>query len=133
MKKYIFDSYALFVYLEGESGSEKVAKIISDALQDKTEIFMSVLNWGEVYYIVLREQGKDAAELYLKTIERYPINIIDAGKELTREAANIKASYKLSYADAFAAALAKLNKAVLVTGDKEFKSLNKIIKIEWVR
>jgi len=132
MKKYVLDSYALFVYLEGEKGADKVASILSGSLNGKTEVFMSVVNWGEVYYIVLREQGKQAAELYLKTIDRYPIEIIDADKEITLEAAKIKSVHKLSYADAFAAGLAKLKKATLVTGDKEFKSLDKNIKIEWL-
>lgn len=132
MKKYVFDSYAMFVYLEGESGAEKVASILSEALNDKAEVFMSVVNWGEVYYIVLREHGKEVSELYLKTIERYPIEIIDADKEITLEAGKIKSSHKLSYADAFAAAMAKIRKAHLVTGDKEFKSLGKQIKIDWL-
>lgn len=132
MKKYVFDSYAMFVYLEGESGAEKIASILSDALYDKAEVFMSVVNWGEVYYIVLTEQGKEASELYLKTIDRYPIQIIDADKEVTLEAGRIKSSHKLSYADAFAAGLAKVKKAKLVTGDDEFNSLRKIINIEWL-
>ncbi len=132
MKKYVLDSYALFVYLEGEKGADIVASILSDALYEKNKVFMSVVNWGEVYYIVLREQGKQAAELYLKTIDRYPIGIIDADKEITLEAAKIKSSNKLSFADAFAAGLAKLKKAMLVTGDKEFKSLSKEIMIEWL-
>lgn len=132
MKKYVFDSYALFAYLEGEKGADKVASILTGALNKKTVVFMSVINWGEVYYIVLREQGKQAAELYLKTIDRYPIEIIDADKEITLEASKIKSAHKLSYADAFAAGLTKLKKAKLITGDKEFKSLSKEIKIEWI-
>ncbi|MDZ7763534.1 MAG: type II toxin-antitoxin system VapC family toxin [Melioribacteraceae bacterium] len=79
---------------------------------------MSVINWGEVYYIVLREQGKQAAELYLKAIDRYPIEILDADKEITLEASKIKSAHKLSYADAFAAGLTKLKKAKLITGTK---------------
>ena len=132
MKKYVLDSYALFVYLEGESSAKKVASIISSALQDKAKVYMSVINWGEVYYIVLREQGKEAAELYIKTIDRYPIEIIDADKEITLEAGKIKSYHKLSYVDAFAGALAKIKKAHLVTGDKEFKTLEKLIKIDWL-
>lgn len=132
MKKYVFDSHALFVYLEGEEGADKVASILTGALNEKCEVFMSMINWGEVYYLVLREQGKQAAELYLKTIDRYPIEIIDADKEITLEASQIKSSHKLSYADAFAAGLTKLKKAKLITGDKEFKSLSKEIKIEWL-
>ena len=36
------------------------------------------------------------------------------------------------YADYFAAALAKLRKAELVTGDKEFKQVEGEVKILWI-
>ena len=70
-----------------------------------------------------REGGKERAELYKNTFARYPITIVEANKELTLQAAEYKAHYKISYADAFAAALAKIKKAILITGDKEFKVL----------
>jgi hypothetical protein len=38
----------------------------------------------------------------------------------------------MSYADAFAAALSKDGKVMLVTGDKEFKCLEKELKIYWI-
>jgi len=38
----------------------------------------------------------------------------------------------MSYADCFAAALAKLHKAELVTGDKDFKQVESEIKILWI-
>jgi predicted nucleic acid-binding protein len=132
IKKYVFDSYAMFAYLEGEQGAKTVAEILKEALNDKAEILMSVINWGEIYYIVLRELGEKTAKLYLQTIERYPIKIIAAENEITLKAAKIKAFNKLSYADAFAAALSIENKAKLVTGDKEFKSLEGKTKIIWI-
>jgi uncharacterized protein len=132
IQRYVFDSFSIFSYLEGEQGAQKVSEIIKQALVGMIEIYMSVINWGEVYYIVLREQGNEAAELYLKTISRYPITVVDVDKSLTLEAAKLKANNKMSYADAFAAALAKLQKAKLVTGDKEFKSVENKIGILWL-
>jgi predicted nucleic acid-binding protein len=38
----------------------------------------------------------------------------------------------MSYADCFAAALAKLKKAELVTGDKEFRQVEGELKILWL-
>ena len=131
-KKYVLDSFALFSYLEGEEGAEIVANILKEGINDKAEIFMSVINWGEVYYIVLREQGNNVADLFLKTIERYPIKIIDIDKTITLEASKLKAFNKMSYADAFAAALTKDKKAILVTGDKEFQTVKDKIKIKWI-
>ena len=50
-----------------------------------------------------------------------------------RMAADFKTRFKLSLADSFAAALAKEKKAELVTGDPEFKPLEKEIKIIWLK
>ncbi|MCF6269195.1 MAG: type II toxin-antitoxin system VapC family toxin [Melioribacteraceae bacterium] len=131
-KKYVLDSYALFSYIEGERGAKIVAEILKSGINNKVEIFMSVINWGEVYYTVLREQDKRAAELYLKTIERYPITIVDVSKTSTLESAEIKAFYKMSYADAFAVSLAINKKANLVTGDKEFESISDKVNVTWI-
>lgn len=132
MKRYVLDSYALIAYAKSEKGAEEVAELLSKALHNEAELFLCVINWGEIYYITLRNQGKDKAELFRITLARYPIVIVEANKELTLHAANYKAQHKISYADAFAAALAKNKKAVLVTGDKEFKLLEKEIKINWI-
>lgn len=131
-KKYVLDSYSLFSYIEGEKGAKTVAEILKEGINDKVEIFMSVINWREIYYIVLREQGKKVAGLYLKTIKRYPITIINVDKIITLEAAEFKAFYKISYADAFAVSLAINKEANLVTGDKEFSAIEKIVNIIWI-
>src|SRR3990172_10346003 len=132
MKRYVLDSYSLLAYAEDEKGADAVEDILTKALDNQAEIFLSVINWGEMYYIALSEGGKERAELYRETFARYPITIVEANKELTLKVAYFKANYKISYADAFAAALAKNRKANLVTGDKEFKALESEIKINWL-
>jgi len=52
---------------------------------------------------------------------------------LVETAGDFKANHRISLADAFAAALAKEKKAELVTGDPEFKAMEKEIRIEWVK
>ncbi|MBP9665121.1 MAG: PIN domain-containing protein [Pyrinomonadaceae bacterium] len=47
-------------------------------------------------------------------------------------AAGYKAGGGISYADCFAAALAKQTNATLITGDREFKKLESEITIEWL-
>lgn len=129
MKKYVFDSYAILAYLEKERNWDKVSDILKKSIDGEAEIFMSVINWGEVYYITLREGDKKKADLYKDIIDKYPIKIVNADKELTMIAAKYKAFYKMSYADAFAAGLAEEKKAILVTGDKEFQQIKQNIKI----
>jgi predicted nucleic acid-binding protein len=93
---------------------------------------MSSVNWGEVYYIVLRERGKACLSEVLSLISKLPIEIVDPTREDIIAAAELKATRKMSYADCFAAATAKRLKATLVTGDKEFESMSKEIKIRWI-
>ena len=52
-------------------------------------------------------------------------------REMAGEADGFKVRFKMSLADVFAAALAKERKAEIVTGDPEFKALEKKIKIHW--
>jgi predicted nucleic acid-binding protein len=52
---------------------------------------------------------------------------------LADAAADFKSRHKISLADAFAAALARERKTDLVTGDPEFKPLEKEIKIDWLK
>jgi len=132
MKKYVLDSYSLLAYAENEKGADEIGEIFKKALEEKAELFLCVINWGEMYYIALRVGGKERADLYKNTFARYPITIVEVDKELTLQAAHFKAYNKMSYADAFAAALSKNKKAQLVTGDKEFKSIEKEIKILWI-
>jgi ribonuclease VapC len=65
-------------------------------------------------------------------IESFPISLVDADKKLTREAARMKATKPMAYADCFAVALARLRKVELYTGNPEFKAVEKDIKIVWL-
>ena len=128
----ILDAHALLVFLEKEPGYEKVEFLFVNAVEKDKSLLMTSVNFGEVYYIVLRECGQEKAQEIEKIIQSLPIDIIDVDLSLAKEAARFKATNKISYADCFAAALAKLHKGELVTGDKEFKSLEKDIKIAWI-
>ena len=132
MKRYVLDSYALLAYAENEEGGKTVADIFKKALVGQAEVFLCWINWGEMYYIALREGSEERAELYSHTLLHYPLEFIEANKELTLQAARLKASNRISYADAFAAATSILKKAELVTGDREFKQLETQLKILWI-
>lgn len=95
-------------------------------------LLLGVVNWGEVYYITLREAGPERAEEVATSIASLPIDLIPADLELTKEAAHLKARGKIAYADCFAAALAKSRNAQLVTGDPEFKQVADVVKILWI-
>lgn len=128
----VLDSYSLIAYLENEDGAEKMIEVFRVARDSGRTLFLSVVNWGEVYYITLREAGRERAEAVAQLISTLPIQIISVDLELTQQAAEFKAIKKMSYGDCFAAALAKLRKAELVTGDEEFKQVEGEVKILWI-
>ena len=128
----VLDSYSLLAYFEGEAGKEKMIEVLRTARDSGRPLLLSVINWGEVFYITLREAGRERAGQLAHLISTLPVEVIPADLELTRLAAEFKANNKMSYADSFAAALAKLRKAELVTGDKEFKQVEGQVKIMWL-
>jgi ribonuclease VapC len=95
---------------------------------------MSVINVGEMFYRIAREEDPASAERALIAVGRLPIRFADADWSLTRTAALIKAQYPLSYADCFAAALAARLGAAIVTGDPEFEQLEAdgVVAVEWL-
>jgi len=128
----VLDAHGLLVFLEKEAGYEKVEQSFVTAVERDKYLLMTSVNFGEVYYIVLRECGQDKAREIEKIIRTLPIIIIDVDIQLAREAARFKAAHKMSYADCFSAALAKLHKGEVITGDKEFKSIEGEVKISWL-
>jgi predicted nucleic acid-binding protein len=120
------------VFLEKEPGCETVASLFVSAVERDERLLMTTVNYGEIYYIVLRECGQTKVEQIESAIRGLPLDIVAVDIDLAREAARFKALKKLSYADCFAAALTKLRKGELVTGDTEFKAVETDIKILWI-
>jgi predicted nucleic acid-binding protein len=104
---YVLDSFAMLAYFQAEPGGPIV----------------STINVGEMFYIVFRRRGQRRAEEMLTDVRALPITLCAATEERILAAAHVKAQYTLSYADAFAVALAQELEATLVTGDPEFWSV----------
>lgn len=129
----ILDSFALMAFLNDEIGAQYVEDLILQAQEDKVYLAMCVVNLGEIFYSVSRTSSGESAEHYIQQIQGMPIEIVDADWALTRQAALYKTKGNISYADCYAAALAKMRDGEVVTGDKEFKVLEREIKIVWLK
>ena len=128
----VLDSWALLCFFEQEPGFEKIIGLFEKAVESSKPLLMCIVNWGEVYYQVARRFGDQKAQEIEQLIQTLPITLVEANKELTREAARIKATKRMAYADCFAVALARLKKAEIYTGDPEFKVVEKDIKVVWL-
>lgn len=131
-KAIVFDSWGVIAYLEGEPAAERIADRIADAHDDEIPLFMSVVNAGEVWYIIAREASVSDADRSILQLRQLGIEFVDANWTLAHEAGGFKSKYKMSFADCFAAALTKQKKALLLTGDPEFKQLDSQINIDWL-
>lgn len=128
----ILDANALMAFFHNEPGADLVRDLILKAEDHGVKLLMSVVNLGEIWYSIARTTSPETADQYIQDIQGMAIDIVDADWKLTRQAADFKALGNISYADCFAAALAKVHQAEIVTGDKEFKALEGEIKIDWL-
>ena len=128
----VLDSYSLIAYIEGEAGKDTMIEVFRSARDSGKHCLLSVVNWGEVYYITLREAGQQRADEVAHLVQTLPIHLVTVDLELAKQAAIYKSARKMSYADCFAAALAKHRRVELVTGDKEFKQVEKELKVLWL-
>ena len=135
LNSYVLDSFALIGFLENEKFASRLEKLLKQARKGKTLVYLHALHLGEVYYITLREQNQNVADLACARIKSFPVRYIDIiDDELLQKAGWLKAIYPISYADAFAAAMAIIHNSSLLTGDPEFKKLEKkeSISIAWL-
>ena len=128
----ILDSWAIIAYLEGVSAAEKVADIIADAHDENVPLFMCVINAGELWTILAREVSESDANRGIHELQQLGVVFVDVDWTLAHEAARIRAKYKMSLPDCFAAALTQQKRGFLVTGNGAFTKMGEDISITWV-
>lgn len=119
MRTHVLDASALYRYLTNGIGAEVVAGVLKDASAADSDTIMSVVNWGEVYYTLVKHIGLAKTDRLLRELlARVPICLVGVTQADAERAARLKAQYSLPYADAFAAAVTTAQH-VLVTADTE--------------
>ncbi len=111
----MLDSWAVLRLLEGD---EPAASRVEQAVDGPVRPVMSWINAGEVFYIVTRLRGRQAAESVIRDL-RARVDPELPTEERVVTAATIKAGHAMTFADAFAAATALAHDAILLTGDPE--------------
>ena len=108
-------------------------QLLVSAGKKDSPLQMTDVNYAEVKYSIVKKDGAAAWAEAAKVLQGLPVEFQSTTRALADSAADFKARFKLSLADAFAAALARETRADLVTGDPEFKALEREIKIYWLR
>ncbi len=99
MATMVLDAHALMILFNDEPGAEEVEKILLKAESGTPRLLMSVINWGEIYYSIMRGASQEMAdskahEIAGMRIELVPVDARDL--ELIRQAAIFKATKKMS-------------------------------------
>jgi uncharacterized protein len=128
----IFDTFALLCLFHKEPGWDQVRDVLRHLAASGEAGLMSLMNWGEFYYIVKRRVGKEKTEDAMAVLEQLPIEVLPVDDLLVREAAEIKADHPISYADAFCVALALRHRGRILTGDPEFRSIERLVPVQWL-
>jgi len=102
---YVLDAHALFAFLQDEAGQELVSELVERTATDVT-LHLSLINFGEIAYITERELGTGRSSQILDDVRRLPMVLYGIDEQCVLAAAQVKAHHALSYADAFAVALA---------------------------
>jgi len=129
-RRHVLDANALVAYFEGrQPAGQKIRSLFEEALRLELTLFMSAVNWGEVFYVEWRIHGEPAARVAESNLHRLPILVVAADLDRATRAAALKQKHNLGYADSFAAELAIEQGAWLVTADPEFSRLGKMISL----
>jgi predicted nucleic acid-binding protein len=130
-QRIVLDAWAVLALLQKEEpAASRVRQLIQDAQEGSIELYISLVNLGEVYYRIGRVKGEKEARETLEEVRRLPLTFVPVTEEIVFAAASLKVRYAISYADAFAAATADRLDAAVATGDPEFAQLEECIQIE---
>ncbi len=134
-RRKVLDTWALLAFLQGRGrAAADVEKILNAGLgAEKRRIFLQSVNWTEAYATIENSAGPQVAADAAAMIEQLPVEIVDTtDREICRQAAWHMTAYRLPLGASFAAALAFVKKAQLVTGDPRFLELRGDMTIYWI-
>lgn len=129
---YLFDSFPLLKLFQKEEGYQKVSGLLEDILEAKERPLIHIINVAEILYLTKKRFGDDEKRRILASLYDMDFDILSANDGLVYQAAELKGSYPISFGDCFALATAINRKAVLVTGDPDFKKVENLVKVLWV-
>jgi predicted nucleic acid-binding protein len=119
----VLDAWAVLAVLNDEPAAARIEQVIND-----DEAMICWMNLGEVLYRAIPRRGEKRAMDAVRTVSRR-LHVEEIDGSLVLAAARVKASHRLSYADAFCVATAQRHGAPLYTGDPEIVALPGIVEV----
>ena len=123
---YLLDTSSVFALIEGEAGADRVEQLLR-----RHTVLLPFVVLLEVYYISLQEQGEEEANARYAMLKALDVVFLtEVTEPVLLRAAQMKASSRISLADAIVAAFATVHDAVLVHKDPEFDALKDRVRLE---
>lgn len=124
MSSFMLDTSALLALRDDEPGAERVANLLQSSSDGEITCYGCFISLMEVLYRVWKDEGEEAGRSAYSVCQRLPITWLHESAPLLERAAEIKARFPLSLADAWIAAAALQLDAVLVHKDPEFEKVS---------
>jgi len=128
-ERYVLDTSAILAFLGGEQGADSVERLLRAARAGRIQVLVCSISLMEVFYTALRAKGEDEAVRLLALVRAWPLEWVYPDEKALLQAGRLKASYRLSVADAVIAAVARLHHAKLVHKDPELEALKGQIEL----
>jgi ribonuclease VapC len=130
----VLDAWPVLEWVKGrEPARSFFHQLIEDAVASRVALSMSRINHGEVIYSIRKDFPANRIDQALKAFAEIPIRLHSVDDSLVDNAVALKSVYPISYADAFAVALAIRLRVPLVTGDPELRRFSLAdFRLEWV-
>lgn len=133
---FVVDSWPVLEWLyHNEPARTLFRQRLEKASRGEIRLLISRINYGEIVYNVAGKQRRgELPENMDLDIGDLPWEVVSVDDDLVDEAAELKSLYAVSYADCFAAALARRHQAPVITGDPDFLKLQSVgvLSVDWL-
>ena len=127
-EKLVLDTSAWLALDEAEPGAADVEALLAAAWLGEKQVFACFVTLTELDYIRTREQDAQQAAELLAFARAQRVTWVHSDDALCATAARLKAAHRLSFADAFVAALAVQLGATLVHKDPELSAPASVVQ-----
>lgn len=121
-RTFILDTSALITYLANEKGANDVLKLLP-------ECKIPFICLSELYYLVWNKKGKAEADKIYGITKSWNLPILYPNERVILNAGRLKAVYKVGISDSYIAAFVLEDNSQLITKDRDYKILEKEIKV----
>lgn len=105
-ERFILDTSAILAFLGGERGAAEVERLLRAALAGLLRVLACSITLMEIFCAAIRERGEDEAARLVALVKAWPLEWVSPDEKILLQAGRLKASNRLSAADALIAAVA---------------------------